>query len=74
MKGNRFTVTGPGTEAKVEASGVGLSRATTYASTATRAGREESFYVRDPKGNVVGRADADGHGAVSIFGEEWFAG
>lgn len=73
MKGKQFTVSGPGVEAKVEASSLGLSKAINFASAASRAGREESFYVRDPKGEVVGRTDADGYGRVEVYGERWFA-
>jgi hypothetical protein len=63
-----FTVSGPGIDRPAEGEGPGLSAATTFANNATRAGRDETFYVRCPNGNVVGRAEADGQGGVSIYG------
>lgn len=69
MKAKKFTVTGPGVEATAESSALGLSKAINFANAATRAGREESFYVRDPKGECVGRTDADGTGGVNVYGE-----
>lgn len=73
MKAQQFTVTGPNIEATAPSPAGGLSKAITFASRASKAGIEGSFYVRDQKGDCVGRADADGHGNVNVYGEKWFA-
>lgn len=54
---------------KADSASVGLSVAVTYASRASRAGRAETYYVRDLAGELVGRADADGGGSVEVFGQ-----
>jgi hypothetical protein len=73
MRSKKFTVTGPGVEATATASALGLSKAINFASRASKAGTEGSFYVRDSKGEVVGRTDADGLGNVNVYGERCFA-
>lgn len=73
MNGNRqgrFTVSGRGFDHPAENADLGLSFAINLASRASREHVEASFYVRDPGGNVVGRADAFEDGSVSILGEE----
>jgi len=65
-----YTVTGPGVDKTVSGAGIGLSAALTFASRATRKGVEGSFYVRDPDGKVVGRADSDGTGNVNCYGKQ----
>jgi hypothetical protein len=67
MKGKKqFTVSGPSMDRSVENAGAGLSAASTFANTATREGRDETFYVRNADGETVGFAEADGIGNVTI--------
>lgn len=73
MKTQKFTVTGPGVEASADSSATGLSKAINFASRASKAGTEGSFYVRDQKGACVGRTDADGQGNVDVYGARCFA-
>lgn len=69
MKG-KFTVSGRGFDHPAENADLGLSFAINLASRASRERVEASFYVRDPEGDLCGRADSFTDGSVSILGRE----
>lgn len=60
-----FTLSGPGVDrAYPDGGGVALSAAITHAS---RSEMAATFYVRDPAGEIFGRAERDEHGNVRVF-------
>ncbi len=73
MKRSKYAITGPAVTETRETYAVALSFATTLANHAAISSLDNTYYVSDPDGHVVGHAESHADDrSVSIFGVEHY--